>query len=139
MTKVAKIILPFALGKEFDYSFDPRLTLKEGMRVLVDFRGRKRLALVSAISSASEIKNLKPVLEVLDQQPLLNSQHIRFAQQLSRFYPYPFSEFLFMMLPAYLKRPKPLNLALPKEQKQAKGFSLKRLSPNVPLLKLTAF
>jgi primosomal protein N' (replication factor Y) len=102
--KIAKVALPIALNREFDYSFGASAKIKPGMRVLVDFRARKTLAVVTAIKKESKITNLKSVLAALENNSSLTSEQIRFARILSSFYPYNFGEFLFMMLPSYLKR-----------------------------------
>lgn len=108
--KIAKVILPIALDREFDYSIGPDSRIKRGARVLVDFRGRKIQGIVTSLESESKIKNLKPIIAALDAQPFLSAEHLQFAKHLSKFYPYNIGEFLFMMLPSYLKRPKKLDL-----------------------------
>ncbi len=104
MKKIAKVVLPVALDKEFDYSFSEGQTVEKGMRVLVDFRGKKAVGLVAAVTRHSKIKKLKNIAAVIDSQPLLDKQQFAFAESLSRFYPYPMAEFFFMMLPAYLRK-----------------------------------
>ena len=104
MKKIAQIILPVALDKEFDYSFSESQALEKGMRVMVDFRGKKTVGIVAAVTQQSKIKRLKNIIAGLDSQPLLTSQQFAFAESLSRFYPYPSGEFLFMMLPGYLRK-----------------------------------
>lgn len=104
MWKIAKIVVPISLEKEFDYIVPFKLKIKKGMRVLVDFKGKKRIGLVVGFSQISKIRNLKPILDTLDLTPTLNSEHITLAKHLSNVYPYAQGEFLFMMLPPYLKR-----------------------------------
>lgn len=108
--KIAGVILPIALDREFDYLISPHTAVKRGMRVLVDLRGRKIPGIIVSLKAESNIKNLKPILDVLDTSPALSAGHIRFAQALSEFYPYNTGEFLFMMLPLYLKKAHKLNL-----------------------------
>jgi len=103
MTKIAKVVLPISLDKEFDYYFQESLGLKQGMRVLVDFRNRKRTGIVTRICEKTKTKNLKPIIERLDNRPSLSQENIDFAIQLSKIYPYHWGEFLFMMLPSSLK------------------------------------
>ena len=127
--KIAGVVLPIALDKEFDYSLCPATVAKKGMRVLVDLRGRKVAGIITSFKSKSNIKNLKPILDILDSYPTLNSERIRFAQTLSKFYPYGFGEFLFMMLPAYLKNARRLDTlpfkALAKLQKECRRTFVK--------------
>jgi len=115
MSKIAKVVVPIFLNKEFDYFCPPSLDLRKGMRVLVDFNHKKMVGIVVAIASKSNILKLKPIIDVLDSQVLLDAEHLNFAKRLSGLYPYPQGEFLFMMIPPYLKKPKKSNLQVSKD------------------------
>ncbi|MDP2923249.1 MAG: hypothetical protein Q8O30_05960 [Candidatus Omnitrophota bacterium] len=115
--KIAGVLLPIALDKEFDYSISPAMAAKKGMRVLVDLRGRKIPGIITSFKNESKIKNLKPILDILDTYPALSAEHIHFAQILSKFYPYNAGEFLFMMLPLYLRKARRLKI-LPSEKER---------------------
>lgn len=106
MVRIAKVVVSISLDKEFDYSCPPGLEVRRGMRVLVDFNHKKRIAIVVATASKSNISKLKPIIDVLDSEALLDDEHLNFAKQLSDLYPYSQGEFLFMMIPPYLKKPK---------------------------------
>ncbi len=111
MEKIAQVALPIALDKEFDYYIPCDLKVETGMRVAVDFRGRKKVGLVVSLRDTSQIKGLKPIADLLDIQPCLDQKHFRFAKELSNIYPYPMSQFLFMMIPPYLKKIRKSELA----------------------------
>ncbi len=115
MPKIAKVAIPLALNKEFDYSFSLKLKIKKGMRVLVDFKGKKMLGVVVDTSNYSRIKNLKPILDSLDTSPSLTEEQICFAHSLSESYPYSLSEFVFMFLPPYLKKTRKIDFDEPFE------------------------
>lgn len=100
--KIANVVLPLALDKDFDYVIPPECHLRKGDRVLVDFGGSKRPAMVVDFKKESSVKYLKPVIKVLDS--FLVPEHIEFAVKLSQLYPYAMGEFLFMMLPPAFKR-----------------------------------
>jgi len=104
MKRIVQVILPIALDKEFDYSCSSNLGVKSGMRVVVDFKGKKKVGLVAGVGRESCLKDLKPIIELLDNEPLLGQEHIQFANKLSKIYPYAKGQFLFMMIPPYLKR-----------------------------------
>ncbi|MEI8350310.1 MAG: hypothetical protein WCI77_09180 [Candidatus Omnitrophota bacterium] len=104
--RIIKVVLPIALDKEFDYTLPATMTVKKGSRVLVDLRGRRQVGIVVGFTDTSSLTQLKDVIEVLDIQPLLGPDHMQLAKHLAKFYPYPMVEFLFMMLPAYLKKGK---------------------------------
>jgi len=101
---VASVVLPIARDIEFDYLFSEGEKALVGSRVLVDLGGRKAIGIVAAISDKSQIKRLKPISEILDANPVLSVRQIEFARELKKYYPYTMGEFIFMMLPAILKR-----------------------------------
>ena len=105
-SRIVKIVLPIALDKEFDYTLPPNTMAKIGSRVLVDLRGQNQVGIILRFTDTSAFTQLKTTIEVLDAHPLLSYEHIKFAKCLARFYPYPIGEFLFMMLPSYLKKGK---------------------------------
>lgn len=113
MKSIARVTLPISLDKEFDYCFAAdAMAVKKGMRVLVDFRGRKRVGLVTAVSAKSTVTKLKNIIRVLDLRPLLREDQFKFAEKLSQFYPYALGEFLFMLLPSYLRKPHLVNFQI---------------------------
>jgi primosomal protein N' (replication factor Y) (superfamily II helicase) len=139
--KVAKIILPSVLNKEFDYTYSDR-GLCPGVRVLIDFRGKKRWGLVVETSRESNFSRLKSVIKVLDKGPLLNSQHFEFARALSRLYPYAYGEFLLMMVPPFLKTVKSyeLDLSFPGDLgRSGSAGALKKSAPKRIFVKANYF
>ncbi|MCM8831226.1 MAG: hypothetical protein NC918_03415 [Candidatus Omnitrophica bacterium] len=104
MSFIAKVILPIPINKSFDYKIPDSLKLEIGMRVLVDFNNKKEVGVVSAFSDTSEIRKLKTILATLENFPSISKEHLNFASFLSRHYPYSQSEFIFIMLPSYLKK-----------------------------------
>lgn len=119
MSKIAKIILPLAINKKFDYKVPENEKIKSGMRVLVDFNKKKKVGIVASLSTKSKIDALKPIEEVIDSNPILGSNHFALAEKLASHYPYPASDFLFMMLPPELRKRKKhkLNIGLEKNKK----------------------
>ncbi|MBP7088245.1 MAG: hypothetical protein KBB01_02985 [Candidatus Omnitrophica bacterium] len=107
MLNIAQVSIPIGLEREFDYYFDPqKLKIQKGMRVLVNFNGKKRIGVVVNLKKSSKVEKLKPILDILDTTAVLTEKQISFADKLSHFYPYAKAEFIFMMLPSYLKKPK---------------------------------
>ncbi len=106
MFRVAKVVVSISLDREFDYSYPSNLEVRRGMRVLVDFNHKKRVGIVVATASKSNISKLKSIIDVLDSEALLDAERLNFAKQLSDFYPYSQGEFSFMMIPPYLRKPK---------------------------------
>ncbi|MFA5270851.1 MAG: hypothetical protein WC412_00730 [Candidatus Omnitrophota bacterium] len=122
--KIAKVTLSLGLEREFDYLLGEDLNPKIGSRLLVDFRGKKQLGILTGIHAASRIQKIKPVIDVLDSEPALSGENIVFAEKLSTYYPYALSEFLFMMLPKYLRTLKKTSLNATPEP-ESSGISKK--------------
>lgn len=112
MAKIAKVLLPLSINREFDYLLPPEKNIKKGSRVLVDFRGKTELGIVSSISNQSKIKKLKTIIKNLDKKPFLAGVHFQLAEKLSSYYLYPVSELLFLMLPPYLRKKNKFDFAL---------------------------
>ncbi|UCC95846.1 MAG: hypothetical protein JSW40_03635 [Candidatus Omnitrophota bacterium] len=105
--KIAKVVLPIATSLEFDYLVPSGFMVRRGTRVLVDFHGKKRAGIVVGFAKKSKAQNIKTILGA---SPCLNKEHVQFAKDLTRIYPYTLGEFLFMMLPPYIRRVKRITL-----------------------------
>lgn len=103
---VVKVVFPIAVDKHFDYLLPDGLSADVGMRVVVEFSRRKAVGLVVDSSSKSVVKkeSLKPVISVLDSNPILTNNQLAFAKKISQHYLYSFGEIVFMMLPAVLRK-----------------------------------
>ncbi|MBD3264972.1 MAG: hypothetical protein GF375_07695 [Candidatus Omnitrophica bacterium] len=104
MADVAKVVFPIAIDKDFDYLLPANRGAEPGMRVEVDFRGRRCLGIILDCRKKTSCKNIKPVSRLLDIRPVLSQENIRTAKELTKIYPYPLAEFLFMILPPYMRR-----------------------------------
>ncbi|WP_339215388.1 primosomal protein N' [Ornithinibacillus sp. FSL M8-0202] len=76
---IAKVIVDVqakTINQTFDYLVPERFQdiIKEGMRVIVPFGPRKITGFVVAIKEESEFNKLKPILDVLDIQPVLTKE-----------------------------------------------------------------
>ncbi|MCF7874849.1 MAG: hypothetical protein K9L99_03165 [Candidatus Omnitrophica bacterium] len=119
MLKIAKITLPLAIDKDFDYQVPAGQKLKPGMRVLVNFNRKEKIGIVSSLADKTKIASLKPINEVIDSSPLLTNTHFEFAKNLASYYPYPSSKFLFMMLPPKLRKKSKQKIDLPLKNNRA--------------------
>ena len=77
-----------------------------GCRVLVPFGRSQRVALVVGHSDHSDVDEakLKPILEVLDQQPLLPEYIWRLGMWSSNYYQHPQGDALMHLLPVRLRQ-----------------------------------
>jgi len=125
--KIAKVVFDIGVDKEFDYIIPSGLSVRKGARVLVDFNRRKKTGVVVSLSAHSNIRNLKPIIDVLDSVPFLNSDSINFAKRLKKEYPYSLGEIVFMMFHPYLRKTRRINIAYkesgPAGSYRAQGFS----------------
>ncbi|NKB47119.1 MAG: primosomal protein N' [Legionellales bacterium] len=85
-------------------------TVVVGRRVRVSVRQRELIGVVINVKATSEFAKLKPVIEWVDEQPLLPEALLRFYRWLSDYYHYPFSEVIDMALPNGLRQGLPAAL-----------------------------
>lgn len=89
----------------FTYSVNPLLEskIKKGIRVLVPFGTRKLEGFVININSDNDVKDLKEVIDVVDENPVLNDELIDLGLYMSDFYVAPLIQCYQTMLPVALK------------------------------------
>ena len=76
--------LTLQLNQLFTYACDE--PVQKGCRVKVDFAHRECIGFVQETDVKSDLKNIKPVLEVIDKEPLLNEELLDLAQYISKRY-----------------------------------------------------
>ncbi|MDD2702621.1 MAG: primosomal protein N' [Candidatus Omnitrophica bacterium] len=109
----AKIVLGLKVEGPFDYFVPGHLEekIKPGSRALVSFGFRKKVVgFVAGISSKTVIRNLKPVLDVLDDVPLLSRKMLELAGELAAYYCCSPGEVIETALPEELRRPRRIAL-----------------------------
>lgn len=76
VVKVAVDGAAFHFDKPYSYLVPPDVPVERGCRVVVPFGGgnRKRQGIVVELDGTAEVERLKPVSEVLDRTPLLDSE-----------------------------------------------------------------
>jgi primosomal protein N' (replication factor Y) (superfamily II helicase) len=99
------VAIPLHLDSTFHYLVPPELAaeMATGKRVLVPFGRRRLIGLVlGPVESAAE---LKPVIALLDPEPLLTSHELEFLRWASSYYLHPLGEVVRAALPAGLLAP----------------------------------
>ncbi len=109
-TLITIIALPSSVTDAFDYlpgKFDLSC-LSPGIRVRVNFAGRDLVGVVIGHKPNSDIakKHLKPILEVLDSRPILESTLLNLLQRAASYYHWPLGEVVFAALPKPLRQGK---------------------------------
>ncbi|MBI4708399.1 MAG: primosomal protein N' [Candidatus Omnitrophica bacterium] len=111
----AKVVMGIAIEGPFDYIVPDPLSdkVKKGCRVLVYLRNRRAVGYVVELSSASKIKNLKPILKVLDESVCLDEGMLLLTKKLSEYYCCSWGEAIESSLPEALRTPKSVNEVFP--------------------------
>ena len=90
--------------QDYSYAVPPLLAAEPllGKRILVDFAGRKMEAYV--ISEQEEEGQFKPILQVLDHQPVFDHELLELAEWMSEYWSCSLATALQLMLPPLLKK-----------------------------------
>ena len=103
IAKIAVSAANFAIDKPYSYSVSDELQLAPGMRVIVPF-GRSNRATEGVVLAVEEgsAEGLKPVLQVMDETPVLSANMLRLASFLRERCFCTFFDAIRVMLPAGL-------------------------------------
>lgn len=110
MDKVLKICIPHTNRDYFDYL--PVAAMPAiGSRVTVPFRQQTRIGLVVGIAQAENpASQLKTILTLLDEQPLMSEAILKLCFWVSRYYQSPLSEVIPLALPKKYRLGQPAEL-----------------------------
>jgi primosomal protein N' (replication factor Y) len=102
---LARVAVPVPLGQVFTYLVSPPLaeSVKRGARVLCELGKRKVLGVVlDAHDREPELPldRIKPILAVVEAEPVLPEELLGFLQELARYYVAPMGEVMQLALPA---------------------------------------
>ena len=100
------VVIQRPIYKLLDYRCDRTPTPKVGCRLRVPLGNSVVTAIVVENKSKSEFQNLKDIVEVLDDIPLLDERMMELLRWASNYYYYPLGEVLFHALPAALRKGK---------------------------------
>src|SRR5438477_445033 len=104
-----RIAVPTPLRRYFDYLPPNDIdlsTLSAGMRVRVPFGKRELVGIFMEITSTSSValNKLKPIIAIIDLEPLLPKELLELCQWTADYYHYPIGEVILGALPAKLKK-----------------------------------
>jgi primosomal protein N' (replication factor Y) len=110
-SQVLSIAVPSPLWQLFDYLPPPATDfsqLRVGVRIKVPFGRREVVGVLIKIGDRSTfpINQLKPAIEILDQQPLISTTLLAFCQWASDYYHHPLGEVMMGVLPKLLRQGK---------------------------------
>ena len=97
----AKVVLGLPIDVAFDYSVPQnfRKDIAVGARVLINFRNKRSVGYVAGLSRVSEIKNIKDILGLIDEKPLLGKELFLLAQKIADYYCCSYGEAIEAMVP----------------------------------------
>jgi primosomal protein N' (replication factor Y) (superfamily II helicase) len=110
MTRAAvwRVVLDMPLRRPFDYlppQEDPGKPIRPGVRVRVPFGRQRLIGVVTQEAASSEVppERLKPILEVLDAEPVFESSMLALLAWSAEYYHHPIGEVLAAALPKALR------------------------------------
>ncbi len=127
----AKIVLNLAVEGPFDYLIPPtfKTRVKPGVRARVNFSNRSAIGYVVGLSAASRIKKIKPLIEVLDKDPVLDKRMLALTRQISNYFGCTWGEAIESALPQALRQGRVVEAAV-----GACSASIKTGKPEATLL-----
>ena len=104
--RFASVVLKLPIDKEFQYSIPPRLSGKiaPGKRVRVPFRNRVTSGFCVGLSSTLQTRQVKPILDIVDPEPMVGEKMLNLTRWLSRYYCCSWGEALEAAVPAPVRK-----------------------------------
>jgi primosomal protein N' (replication factor Y) len=101
MTEYCEVAVPVPLNQLFTYKLDRGISTEAGARVLVPFRERRLIGIVTELHDRAPTFAAKNVLESLDESgtPALTEELVRLGRWISVYYLAPIGEVFRTMLP----------------------------------------
>ncbi len=109
---IAQVALDLPVPRLFDY-LAPTLTAADvGRRVCVPFGRKELIGIVLAVGSKSDhpIAKLKPVVQVLDDAPILPAEALKLLRFCSDYYHHPLGATVLSALPTALRKNQPYTV-----------------------------
>ena len=96
------VALNIPSDKLFTYEVTANLQqeVEIGKRVFVPFGRRKRTGFIIKIISSCDLKNIKAIAEILDDEPLFSSRDLDFYQWIANYFMYPLGKTLAELIPS---------------------------------------
>lgn len=119
----AQVVLGLPVEGPFDYIVPDAFAgnIRPGGRVWVPFGRRRMVGYVVKLAKSTSIKKLKQVSALIDHEPLLDESMVMLAKRLSAYYCCSFGQAIETMLPAALRKGRPVKAAPCERLEQQKG------------------
>jgi primosomal protein N' (replication factor Y) (superfamily II helicase) len=104
-TEWAEVILPLALPINFTYAIPPHLAarVKFGCRAEVELKNKKYAGIIKLVTKQKPEFETKPILNVLDDEPVVFAQQLKLWQWMSEYYMCTEGEVMAAALPTNFK------------------------------------
>ncbi len=101
----AEVILPLALPQIYTYSIPVHLVekVKPGCRAEAELKNKKYAGIVKTILDKEPAYNTKPIINVLDDEPIVYPQQLQLWQWMAQYYMCTEGEVMAAALPAHFK------------------------------------
>ena len=98
------IAVPVPIRRSFQY-WAPYFDARPGIRVRVPFGNRELIGIIlsSGEQPATEVEKIKPVLEVIDLEPIFSASLIEICNWAANYYLHPIGEVYFTAMPSKLR------------------------------------
>jgi primosomal protein N' (replication factor Y) len=127
------VVLNIPSDKFFTYEVPANLQQKVeiGKRVFVPFGRRKRTGFIIKITSSCDLKNIKSIAEILDDEPLFSNADLDFYQWIANYFMYPLGKTLAELIPSGSEKkdflwitplPRTTEINLPSAQEKLLSF-----------------
>jgi len=113
---ILEVVLATPVRRCFDYlppkNWPLDIKPKTGCRVKVQFGATKRCAIITSVKHTStlDLNKIKPCIEILDEEPLLDNELLTLAKWASAYYHHSLGEICFKMLPTLLRSGSEYNI-----------------------------
>ncbi len=103
---VVAVAVPVHLNRSFDYIYADDEDIQPGMRICVPFMNKQLIGIALATKNDSEfpLAKLKPIINVLDDSPILSTDMLAFFTWCADYYHYPIGEVIAQALPVLLRK-----------------------------------
>ena len=107
----AKIVVGLPVSGTFDYIVPDTLKkmIKSGARVWINFGARRIVGYVVALTKKSQVRGLKPLLELIDKHPLLDKKILLLTEKIADYYCCSWGEVIETALPEGLRKGKKID------------------------------
>jgi primosomal protein N' (replication factor Y) (superfamily II helicase) len=101
-----KILLNLPVEGPFDYEvpFNLRENVATGKRAWVNFGPRRMIGYIIGVSDKTDCEKTKPILDIIDKDPILSSEMLELTKQISEYYLCSWGEAINAAVPSSLKK-----------------------------------